>query len=117
MFLVVFVLFSSSDPWKRAEYRKHHGTLLSLDMDHLRNRAIQSGLISLEEKKTLIATSRSVPQAHNDLLLSYAQTGGKKSFERLLETLKSMGNRYDHIRTQLSELLSSSLHGMYTTDD
>ena len=110
-----FVLFL--DPWKHPEYHEHHDWLLRLDMVLLRNRAFQAGLISFEEKETLIATSRSGPQVHNDLLLSYAQGGGQKSFQRLLNTLKSMGDRYDETRFQLSKLLPCNTHGMFRSSN
>ena len=83
-------------------------------MVHFRNKAFHSGLINSEEKETLIATSRSGPQVHNDLLLSYAQTGGEKYFRRLLETLRLMGDRNDEKRLQLSKLLPSCTKGMFT---
>ena len=111
---VILFLLSSVDPWKHSEYRVHHDWLLRLDMVHFRNRAFQAGLISIEEKETLNATSRSGPQVHNDMLLSYAQTGGEKSFRNLLATLKLMGARNDEKRLQLSKLLSCSARSMLT---
>ena len=100
--------FVVTDPWKCKDYRGHHGWLLGLDPTMFRNKGFQSGLINHGEKGVLMGTDA---QRHNELLLSYANSGGVESFRQLLDTLAEMGERYDEKRRQLEKLIPATTKG------
>ena len=79
-----------------------------------RNRAYEKCLINDSEKDALFSNSASGKYVHNEQLLSYARTGGEKTFKMLLDTLKEMGGeRYAEKCQQLSKLLLSTAYGMH----
>ena len=113
MLILNLVHFLCIDPWICSDNPQYHDWLINLDMALFRNNAIQAGLISSEESENLSATTRSGSQVHNALLLAYAKRGGRKSFLRLLDTLKLMRESGNKKWLQLVNLLPVTEQGTY----
>ena len=114
MLILASALFVLLDPWNHRDFPEHNKWLMTLDPTMFRNRAYERGLITTSEKEELSSNSASGKHVHNEQLLSYARTGGEKTFKMLLDTLKEMGGeRYAEKCQQLSKLLPSTVYGMH----
>ena len=76
-----------------------------MDIDKFRNYAFKTDLITDSERATLSAEENGDLLAHNATLLSYADSGGERTFRLLLQTLLLMGKEYSERRRELEALL------------
>ena len=92
-----------TDPWKNDRFCDFYSSLMELDPDIFRSKAFEAGLITDSERAVLAALETDEPLLHNADLLSYAESGGERTFLLLLQTLQLMGD--SEIRQELEALL------------
>lgn len=101
--------FIAGNPWEHPSYPSFYSQLLRVESSQLRQHAFGCSLISDGEKDRLQAAERGGTAAHNEQFLDFIRVGGRRSFSKLIQVLRQMGEKYSELSEDLSKLSPGEL--------